>query len=402
MLIDESSRLISAAKWMPNLKSGRSIAPNETYRWPPVLNNELLKSSTPQTPQEWFDFAESHPKQISPFFRDLVAKAPPLPKEWTPTYAPEHGAYPLDLRLLNFQAFVRPTLGIALEQHFTRAEQTAGIESAKAQLLGQIDRVIATRELAIADVEEILEQGAAASNWQMVGELILAFGPSAKPGESRLQAMNYQGEFIEIELDPERTFVENSNRYFERAKKAKARQGFMEEKLGRLEQERLDALQFRDLILDAGDISRLDELQSIAKTRRWLSQAAVAQAKGDRPFEGHRIKETFGPGGVRILYGENAESNDYLTLRVAKPNDYWLHVRGSTSAHVVLVTENSPERIQREQLLFAAKIAVSHSGSKHAGFVSVDYTLKKYVRKPRGAAKGAAFYTNEKTLHVES
>jgi predicted ribosome quality control (RQC) complex YloA/Tae2 family protein len=31
----------------------------------------------------------------------------------------------------------------------------------------------------------------------------------------------------------------------------------------------------------------------------------------------------------------------------------------------------------------------------------VDYTLKKYVRKPRGAAKGTALYTHEKTLHVE-
>jgi predicted ribosome quality control (RQC) complex YloA/Tae2 family protein len=52
-------------------------------------------------------------------------------------------------------------------------------------------------------------------------------------------------------------------------------------------------------------------------------------------------------------------------------------------------------------MLFAAKVAVQHSPQKHAGFVAVDYTLKKYVRKPRGAAKGTALYTHEKTLHVE-
>ena len=51
--------------------------------------------------------------------------------------------------------------------------------------------------------------------------------------------------------------------------------------------------------------------------------------------------------------------------------------------------------------MYAAKIAVLNSPSKHSGFVPVDYTLRKYVRKPRGAPPGTALYTHEKTLHVE-
>ena len=103
-----------------------------------------------------------------------------------------------------------------------------------------------------------------------------------------------------------------------------------------------------------------------------------------------------------MLFGENAESNDYLTLRVAKPDDYWLHVRGSVSAHVVIRTDRHPEKIGKELLVFAAKVAVQNSPSKHSGFVPVDYTLRKYVRKPRGASAGTALYTHEKTLHVEN
>ena len=108
------------------------------------------------------------------------------------------------------------------------------------------------------------------------------------------------------------------------------------------------------------------------------------------------------PGGLTVLYGENAESNDYLTLRVAKPSDWWLHVRGHVSAHVVIQTRNQPEKVSKEALMFAAKVAVQHSSLKHSGYVPVDYTLKKYVRKPRGGPKGTALYTHEKTLHVES
>ena len=114
-----------------------------------------------------------------------------------------------------------------------------------------------------------------------------------------------------------------------------------------------------------------------------------------------RIDQLIAPGGWTVLYGENAEANDYLTLRVARPNDLWLHIRGATSAHVVVQTRNQPERVQRETLEFAARVAVRNSPSKHAGYVPVDYVLKKHVRKPRGASKGSALYTHEKTIHVE-
>ena len=52
-------------------------------------------------------------------------------------------------------------------------------------------------------------------------------------------------------------------------------------------------------------------------------------------------------------------------------------------------------------LIYAAQLAKRHSSQKHSGYVSVDYTLKKYVRKPRGSASGLAVYTHEKTLHLE-
>ena len=67
----------------------------------------------------------------------------------------------------------------------------------------------------------------------------------------------------------------------------------------------------------------------------------------------------------------------------------------------MIPTGNRPERITREQLEWAARLAVENSPSKHSGFVPVDYTLKKHVRKPRGSSPGAAFYTHEKTIHVE-
>ena len=167
-----------------------------------------------------------------------------------------------------------------------------------------------------------------------------------------------------------------------------------------------DLAALRTAIKRVEDSARLDDLEDIAaeaERRRWLHhQPLPTTVKSERPYQGHSIRELVAPGGWKVLYGENAESNDYLTLRLGKPNDWWLHVRGGVSAHVILFTQNQPEKVSRDALLFAAKIAVRNSPSKHSGYVPVDYCLKKYVRRPKGAPLGTVTYTHEKTLHVEN
>jgi putative ABC transport system ATP-binding protein len=90
-----------------------------------------------------------------------------------------------------------------------------------------------------------------------------------------------------------------------------------------------------------------------------------------------------------VLVGENAAANDFLLTRIAKPNDWWLHVRTGTGAHVIIRTENQPQRVPRSTLEFAARLAAQHSADKHARLVEVDYTLRKYVRKPKGAPQAS-------------
>ena len=48
----------------------------------------------------------------------------------------------------------------------------------------------------------------------------------------------------------------------------------------------------------------------------------------------------------------------------------------------------------------AAQLAAYHSGARQSGLVAVDYTLIKYVSKPRGAKPGMVIYTHQSTLYV--
>ena len=401
ILLDQERRVVSAAKWVGQDKSSRPIAPKTLYSWPPVVPENLLHAVSPKTPAEWFKFASKRPESSSPFFKRVLESCEPG-EDWRPVLVAGSGAYPLDVACLGLTSLPRSSISVALEQHFSTAVIEHETESRRAALRGSLQRVLFAREAAVADLRHTVENDAKASTWQLHGELILAYGPSAPFGARLLEAWDYEGNPVSIRLNPELDFKANAAHYFDRAKKAKGHAVVLADQLARLDADRAKLLAFLNRVEAAKRLVDVEELWSEAKGYRWLTEQVHVKNKEDRPYEGHRIRELLGPGGFKVLYGENAESNDYLTLRVAKPNDMWLHVRGSTSAHVVIQSGNHPEKIGKEQLLFAAKVAVQQSPSKHAGFVPVDYTLRRYVRRPRGASKGTALYTHEKTLHIES
>jgi predicted ribosome quality control (RQC) complex YloA/Tae2 family protein len=382
MLLDAGNRVVAATKWIGPHKSSRPILSGHPYQRPPTFDGKA---------------------HFSPFLQRLIDAGGAIQRPFHPVLSPGHGAYPVSVAAIGLAEHPRSSLSLALEAHFEAAVRDFEAVALRTNLMAQLQRVLLARETALSDLRQALEQGEKAGKLQLQGELILAYGHGVPEGSSILTAWDYDGKEVVIKLDPELDYKENANRCFDKAKRAKGRLGLVRDQIARLQS---DAVNVQSLLGSVEVEQRLDRLLALkeeAGSRRWLNNQSPtgAKPKDERPYEGHRVRELLGPGGYKVLFGENSEANDYLTLRVAKPNDWWLHIRGSQSAHVVVQTQNQPDRVAKEVLLFAAKVAVQNSPSKHSGFVPVDYTLRKYVRRPRGAAKGAVLYTNEKTLHVD-
>jgi predicted ribosome quality control (RQC) complex YloA/Tae2 family protein len=113
-----------------------------------------------------------------------------------------------------------------------------------------------------------------------------------------------------------------------------------------------------------------------------------------------RIRRFTSEEGWPIWIGENATGNDYLTTRASDPDDIWLHVRAAASAHAVIKTGKRPEAVPPATLRRAAEMVAARSEAKGSGSIPVDYTLRRYVRKPRNAAPGRVTYEREKTIYV--
>jgi predicted ribosome quality control (RQC) complex YloA/Tae2 family protein len=105
------------------------------------------------------------------------------------------------------------------------------------------------------------------------------------------------------------------------------------------------------------------------------------------------------PGGWVVLAGRTDAANDHLSLKLARPNDLWFHVRGMPGSHVVLrvPADASPSRAVQE---LAAAIAAYHSKARDAGTIAVSCTEARHVSKPRGAKPGTVTIRKEKVLKV--
>jgi predicted ribosome quality control (RQC) complex YloA/Tae2 family protein len=105
------------------------------------------------------------------------------------------------------------------------------------------------------------------------------------------------------------------------------------------------------------------------------------------------------PGGWIVWAGKSDEDNDHLSLKAAKPNDWWFHVRGLPGSHVILRAKPGEEP-DRKTLKSAAAIAAYHSKARKGGIVSVACTRARFVTKPRGAKPGTVSIRKETIFKV--
>jgi predicted ribosome quality control (RQC) complex YloA/Tae2 family protein len=113
-----------------------------------------------------------------------------------------------------------------------------------------------------------------------------------------------------------------------------------------------------------------------------------------------RLLEYTLSGGWVVLAGKTDQDNERLSLDLARPNDWWFHVRGLPGSHVVLRVPEGEEP-DRAVLKAAAAVAAWHSRKREARQVAVSCTRARYVTKPRGAPVGTVEIRKETVLMVK-
>ncbi len=102
-----------------------------------------------------------------------------------------------------------------------------------------------------------------------------------------------------------------------------------------------------------------------------------------------------------IYVGRSGKENDELRLHFAKPNDWFFHTRIYHGSHIIIKNPTKLEHLPERLREIAAGIAAYYSKAKHSTKVPVDFTLVRYVTKPRKSAPGFVVYKIHKTVFVD-
>ncbi|TWT04680.1 NFACT family protein [Planomicrobium sp. CPCC 101079] len=291
------------------------------------------------------------------------------------------------------EEMIFPSLGELLDRmYFAKAERDR-VKQQAGDLERWLQNEIAKLKLKLKKLKKEQDQAEKRDLLQLNGELIMANLHRITKGMKEIEVDNYYtDEKVTIALDPRKTPIENSQRYYSRYQKAKTALVKTQEQIEKTIED-IDYFETLMQQVQQAGISDIEEIrEELAEQGFMKAQKSKKKKKPTKPSVESYISST----GTPISVGKNNKQNDYVTFKVAAKSDTWLHTKDIPGSHVI-IHDNDPDETT---LLEAAAIAAYFSKARESSSVPVDYTEARQVKKPNGAKPGFVIYFEQKTLFV--
>ena len=249
-------------------------------------------------------------------------------------------------------------------------------------------------------IEKELRDADNADEFKVKGELLTSYIYMIQKGMESVEVANFYDpnySNIRIALNKNLTPSENAQKYFKKYNKLKTAKIELTSQIAICNEE-IEYLE--NIMLGIENCENLEELNDIKDE---LIKLGYAKA----PFR-YKAKKDIDPttkpnqftssAGFTILVGKNNKQNDYLTLRIADPEDLWMHTKNIPGSHVII--KCAGKEVPDNTLLEAATLAAYFSKARLSSQVPVDYTMKKHVKKPSGSKPGMVIYETNSTIYV--
>ncbi|PTL39679.1 Rqc2 family fibronectin-binding protein [Alkalicoccus saliphilus] len=248
----------------------------------------------------------------------------------------------------------------------------------------------------IKKLEKTLKDADKAAEQQKYGELLTAHMHIVQPGQKEVTVVDYYDENqneLSIPLSPRKSASENAQQYFKKYHKLKNSVQFVQKEIKNAKVE----MEYFDRLLQQMELASSEDIEDI---REELVQGGYLKKKSstrkkkkqDKPVLDRYVSSA----GIDLYVGKNNKQNEYLTTKMARQDDTWLHVKDIPGSHV-LIRDTDPDD---ETIAEAALLAAYFSKSRMSSNVPVDFTLIRHVKKPSGAKPGFVTYDRQTTLYV--
>jgi predicted ribosome quality control (RQC) complex YloA/Tae2 family protein len=322
-----------------------------------------------------------------------------------------------------FSRGAHDSLSAAADAYYQTLEQKRAFDARAAAHRARLRALAEKGKKLRRNLEKDLAAHGDAAEHKRVGDLLLANIATAERRGAQVFVTDYFAEdapTVELEIDEHASLPEEAARRFARYTKAKRA---AQETAARLEDvtASLAALELRQHELErinaARDDAALAAFDETAARGAKGSRAAAAGGRGggggaakgaQRTKAQVRAAESVAGArryrssdGYEILVGRAAKDNDQLTFKVARAHDLWLHAADYPGSHVVVRNHARGADVPHRTIIEAAQLAAHFSQAKSDAKVSVHYTPRKFLSKPKGAAPGLVRMSSFRTLLVE-
>lgn len=283
----------------------------------------------------------------------------------------------------------------AMDAFYLARDRRERITQKASSLQRTLKTHIERAEKKLALHEEILADEARVEEARIQGELLTANLHLIEKAAASVRVQDYYtGQTRTIPLEARLTPSQNAQKYYRQYQRMRAAQRHAKGQAAGAAEE----LSFLESELDdlrkTTDAAELDEIRAELVRRGYL-RASHSRGKPKKLPATHPLRAV-SSDGYTILIGKNGAQNDRITAE-AVPDATWLHAKGMPGSHVIIDTADIvPDRTLRE----AALLAAWYSKGYRSAQVPVDYTLRRHVKKPSGAAPGFVIYTGQNTMYV--
>jgi predicted ribosome quality control (RQC) complex YloA/Tae2 family protein len=292
-----------------------------------------------------------------------------------------------------------PTLSAAVDDYYLRLEAKRRFDSLANNLLSKLQKEITSRKKLSTNLRNDLTAHGNPEEHKRLGDLLLANIANAKRDADQVKLKDYYAEgapTIEVTIDRNISLQEAANESFSRYTKSKRAVEEIGTRLVRIDDD-LKMLEAKQAALQntiaTGDESALaafdDSGPKLGSSR--AKTKAAATIPGLRHYRSS--------DGYEVIVGRTARDNDKLTFRVARPNDLWLHAADYPGSHVI-VRNASRKEIPHRTIIEAAQLAAKFSQAGKDSKVKINYTPRKFLTKPKGAAPGLVRVSSVRSITV--
>lgn len=291
------------------------------------------------------------------------------------------------------------TMSGAVEYFYIGKANSASLKQKSADLTKIVNINLERCRKKLQIENETIAKAEKREKYKIYGDLLMANLYTIEKGVKQVTLDNFydeNGGKITIPLKEEQTASQNAQRYYARYNKEKT--AYTE--TARQREKNLSEIDYLESVAEA--ICRADSSNEIAQIRSELSEqgyvrirGAVKKKKEEKPQPMHFVSSD----GYDIFVGKNNKQNDYLTLKLSRPTDIWLHTKEIHGSHVLIKTDDAmtvPDRTYEE----AGMLAAYYSKGRGSAMVPVDYTEVYNVKKPSGAKPGMVIYVDYSTMYV--